>query len=54
MIAGISFANFDKAYPGGLVGGNFRGLQPVAAGVLVEVHAGIDGLVDGVEIDVAG
>ncbi len=47
----ISFTNFDKAYPGGLVGGNFRGLQPVAAGVLVEIHAGIDGFVDRVGIE---
>ncbi len=49
--SGISFSNLDKASPGRLVGGNFRGLQPVAAGVLVEIDAGIDGLVDGVEID---
>ena len=48
---GISLPNLDKAHPGSLVRRNYRRLQPVATGILVEIHTGIDGLVDGVEID---
>jgi hypothetical protein len=43
--------NFDEAHPGCLVRGNFRGLQPITASVLVEVSAGIDGFIDCVWIE---
>ena len=50
----IAFVEFDEADPLGLVGGDFRILEPVAAGVLVEVDTGVGGLVDGLDAEAGG
>ena len=44
----IALMQFDETHPLRLVGRNLRILDPVAAGVLVKVPTGIDGLVDGI------
>ena len=47
----VAFAEFHETYPGRLIGRNLGVLDPVAAGVLIEIHAGIDGFVDGIEAE---
>src|SRR5271170_1255842 len=49
--AEVTLVEFSEAPPGRPVGGNFGFLQPVAAGVLIKVHAGIDGLIDVVDTE---
>ena len=50
----VPFVNFDEAHPLRLVGGNFCRLQPVAAGVLIKVGAGIHHLVDVIDAEAFG
>ena len=50
----IAFVEFGEADPLGLVGGDFRILEPVAAGVLVEVDARVGGLIDGLDAEAGG
>src|ERR1700723_536220 len=47
----VALVKLDEAYPLRLVGRNFRILDPVAAGVLIEIHARIDALVDVIEAE---
>ena len=47
----VALIEFDKADPLSLVGRNLGILDPVAAGVLVEIDAGVGGLVDVVEAE---
>src|ERR1700733_1689394 len=47
--AAIAFANFTETAPSRLVRRNLGALDPVATGVLVEIHARIDAPVDGIE-----
>src|SRR5580658_3522571 len=47
--AAIALADFAEAAPSRLVSRNLGRLDPVSAGVLIKIHAGIDALVDGIE-----
>ena len=47
-------AQFGEAAPAGAVGGQRVFGNPVSAGVLVEIHAGVDGLVHGGRIQTGG
>src|SRR5205807_1811290 len=49
--AQIVLVKLGKTLPRRAVGRDFRLLHPVTAGVLVEIHAGIDGLIDGVDVE---
>src|SRR6267378_920166 len=50
----VAFVQFDKADPRGLVGGNLGVLEPIAACILVEIGAGIDGFIDVVDAESLG
>src|SRR4029077_6907385 len=50
----VAFVEFGEADPLGLVGGDFRVLEPVAAGVLVEVNARGGGFVDRLDAETFG
>jgi hypothetical protein len=50
----IAFVEFGKALPRRPVGGNFRVLHPVAASVLIEVHARVGALIDVVDAEAGG
>jgi hypothetical protein len=45
---------FSVDAPAGLIGGNRILLLPATAGILVEIYTGVDGLVDGSEIEAWG
>src|SRR5580658_3821762 len=45
----VALVELDEACPLRLVGRDLRILDPVAAGILIEIHARIDALVDVVE-----
>src|SRR5271168_2576899 len=47
--AAIALADFAEAAPSRLVSRNLGALNPVPAGVLIKIHAGINALVDGIE-----
>ena len=47
----VALIELDEADPLGLVGRNFGILQPVAAGVLIEVDAGVDRFVEIVDAE---
>jgi hypothetical protein len=50
----VVFVELAVDAPGGLVGRDGILLLPAAAGVLVEIHAGVDGFIDGFEIETGG
>ena len=45
----VALVELDEAYPLRLIGRDLGILDPVAAGILIEIHARIDALVDVVE-----
>src|ERR1035441_10214821 len=47
----VALFEFVETPPARLVGRNGIGLQPVAASVLVEILAGIGGLIDGLDVE---
>src|SRR5205823_12539416 len=42
----VAFVDLCEANPTGLIGGDFRILEPIAAGVLVKIHAGVGSLIN--------
>ena len=47
----VALIQFVEPPPASLVGGYRIGLQPVSAGELIEILAGVGGLIDGVDVE---